>query len=260
MLRSVRIAAVLGALTISPALPDIVNVSVNGSMSGAGSVTVDCGVAPINPPPGCVNVYMGLYLDTIPFSFSATNSDQLVFAASEAEAPGPDSSYPLLDANPYQTASVDVAVPGTLEIDLGDYYSVSDGIVNYQLQENDSISATFDLTQASTLSLDLISEFGGASGSAELLDSGGNVIATLSSVGTTAFLDLLEPGDYKLDFSMGGRAEGSYPEPGYDGGDFQASLFATATPIPEPRWTLPAALLGIVFGGFVVSHLQHRVW
>lgn len=112
----------------------------------------------------------------------------------------------MLNANPYQTTSVDIAGPGTLEIDLGDDYSVSDGIVNYLLQENDSISAAFDLTQVSTLSLDLLSEFGGASGSAELLDSGGNVIATLPSDGSSASLDLLEPGEYTLDFSMSGGA------------------------------------------------------
>ncbi len=255
MLRSVHVAIVLGGLTVSPALPDIVNVAVNGTVSGTGSVTVECGVGLINPPAGCVDVSMGLYLDTIPFNFSATNSGQLLFAASEGEAPGPDSSYPLLNANPYQTTSVGDAGPGTLEIDLGDDYSVSDGIVNYQLHENDSISATFDLTEASMVSLDLLSEFGGAAGSAELLDSVGNVLATLPSVGTSASLDLLEAGEYTLDFSMSGGAEGSYPQPGYDYGDFQSSLLVTTTPIPtpEPRWTPLAALLAVTLGGAIMS-------
>lgn len=241
MLRSVRIAIVLGALAVSPALPDIVDVAVNGSVSGSGSVTVECGVGLMNPPPGCVEVYPGLYLKTTPFSFSATNSGQLMYSDSVSQPPGLN---PLLQAFPYQTTSPDIAGPGTLEIDLGDDYS-DFGLVNFQLLENDSISAAFDLTQESMLSLVLVSEFGGATGSAELLDSDGNVIATLPSAGSTAFLDLLAAGAYQLDFSMSGGAEGSYNS--NTGGDFQASLFATATPIPEPepRWTLLAVMLGV---------------
>jgi hypothetical protein len=222
MLRSVCIATVLGALTVSPILADIVNVAVNGTVSGSGSVTVECGVGLINPPAGCVDVSMGLYLDTTSFSFSGTNSDQLLYGTSASEPP--DSQYPLLLASPYQNTFVDDYAAGTLDIFLGDNYSYSVGnsgfgATSFQLNENDNISVAFELTEASMALLDLGSVLGGASGSAELLDSAGNVIASFPSVGTGASLDLLEPGAYQLDFAMSGSAMAGYPGPdGVQGG------------------------------------------
>jgi hypothetical protein len=77
MLRIWCIAIALGSLPGSAALADMVNVSVNGTVSGSGSVTNECFPGLTNPPqsPACVEVYPGLYLDTIPFSFNATNTN-----------------------------------------------------------------------------------------------------------------------------------------------------------------------------------------
>lgn len=250
MLPNLRVAFGLVFLAASPVLADIVDVTVNGTVSGTGSVTVECGVGLLNPPPGCVNAYMGLYLDTIPFSFSATNSDRLLFGTSELEAPGPYGPNPLLQAFPYQTTRVDPVGPGTLEIDLGDIYSLSTGaaITNFLLNENDSFSATFDLTEASMVSLSF-DAFGEATGSGELLDSGGNVLVTLPSVGGATSPDLLEPGSYQLDLSLTGGVDGPFTKsPGY----FQASLGLAAYPIatPEPRGLVLAALLSMALGSW----------
>jgi len=49
------ILIVLGSLVVRPALPDIVDVTVNGSISGDGYIDVACGLA----TPGCIEVVAG---------------------------------------------------------------------------------------------------------------------------------------------------------------------------------------------------------
>jgi len=61
----------LCAFVVSPALPDIVDVNVNGSVSGSGGLYVDVGG---NPLPGCVNFNGGPYICFSDYSFSGTNT------------------------------------------------------------------------------------------------------------------------------------------------------------------------------------------
>src|SRR5580704_18842410 len=61
----------LGALMIGPALPDVVDVTVNGSLSGSGGMTTEC----TQLGPNCVGTFgMPPLLETVPYSYSATNT------------------------------------------------------------------------------------------------------------------------------------------------------------------------------------------
>jgi hypothetical protein len=74
----------LGLLAIGPTLADVVDVSVNDSISGLGSVTTYCLV-----PEECFSFLDGQMV-TFPFSFSATNTHLGVFVASGGvSSPGP---------------------------------------------------------------------------------------------------------------------------------------------------------------------------
>ena len=64
----------LGLLAIGPTLADIVDVTVNGSLSGSGSVTTYCYEYP--PAPGCSQIFGpgSAFFESFPFSFSATTT------------------------------------------------------------------------------------------------------------------------------------------------------------------------------------------
>src|SRR5579862_1053381 len=116
-----RVCLISGLLlsTMQPALPDIVDVTVNGSVSASGYMTVECGVGLLNPPPGCVNAFMGLYLQTVSLNFTGTNSNQTTFSDGTTVTGVYGAS---LSATAFQTTEVDPVGPGTLEIRQGGLY------------------------------------------------------------------------------------------------------------------------------------------
>jgi hypothetical protein len=70
MMRRLLLLIGLGSLAIGPALPDIIDVAVNGSVSGSGELTFAC--APVTP--GCASNRVSGYFLSIPYSFSGTNT------------------------------------------------------------------------------------------------------------------------------------------------------------------------------------------
>ena len=251
MLRTWCILIGLGSLVVSPALPDIADVTVNGSISGSGDMDVACGSA----TPGCMQVGDGLYRLTVSYSFGDTNTALGDFSDSGgASLPSPfgGSVDGFADENT-------VATPQSLDIELvGD--NSADGIFNSAFsEESDSISVLFDLTEPSVMDL---SGFNGVPGpfAGQLLDSHGNVILVIpANVGSTSLV--LEPGTYQLDAS----AEGDYFDDGSDElignvTDFDVDLHADFTPVPtpEPRWAILAALLSLVLGASVVYRRHLR--
>ena len=70
MLRIWCVSISFAILAATPAFPGLItDLSVNGPVSGNGTVTTECGVALINPPAGCIDVGMGLFEQTVPLTF-----------------------------------------------------------------------------------------------------------------------------------------------------------------------------------------------
>ena len=77
MLRNLCMMIGFVALGIGPALPDVIDVTVNGTASGSGDLQYVCGLA----TPGCVQDDGLPPLFTVPYSFSGTNTQLGSFGA-----------------------------------------------------------------------------------------------------------------------------------------------------------------------------------
>jgi hypothetical protein len=241
-------SAVIVVILATPgiALPDIVNVTVNGSLSGSGNIAVACGLA----TPGCEpDGFPDIFLLTVPFSFSDINSTLGPFNASgTANLPSPFSGS--VTGFGYESTT---ATAQALAITLGGGYSSSGIFYSLSTSGNDTISVGFDLTEESLMQLtewdDLLVPAAG-----ELLDSQGNVLLEIPPAGGSASL-VLEPGEYQLNASAAGYASYYFLDQLYP--SFALGLNADFTPVPtpEPRWTILAALLSIVLGRWVVYRL-----
>jgi hypothetical protein len=235
----------LGLLAIGPALADIVNVTVNGSVSGSGSVTTYCFV------PECMSPDSGQFV-SFPFSFTATNTQLGLFVTSGgASSPGPpETNFASIQASMSENTT---ATADALEITLSQNFMSEDVAPSAFASLNESTAVSFNLTAESNIQLTDNPE-GDApfTNSVELLDSKGNVILVVpcGNFSCSTVSTVLEPGTYQLDDSMssgGGIAVGS-PE------FFSADLNASFTPVvPEPRWTIIATLLAALLGGYVMS-------
>jgi hypothetical protein len=245
MLRRVFFAIGLGSLAIGPALADIINVTVNGSVSGSGGVAAQC----INPAPECVQINPDFYAEFFPFSFSVTNTQLGFFSASgSATATGSNIGEGYGGSVEAETDQNTAATANTLDIALS-------GFCSYQARAadctaNDSIAVSFNLTQESEIQL-TASVPGFSPGNGELLDSKGNVILVIPPFGPFSVSTVLQPGTYQLDESVMGSAFGSFGSVSHD---FGTAVNASFTPVvPEPRWVIIATLLATMFGGYVVS-------
>jgi hypothetical protein len=227
-------------LAISPAFADIINVTVNGSVSGSGSVTVACAEG----TPGC----MGGRL-TVPYSFSSSNTSLGAFSdsgsATAPNFPASVSSFVSQDSS---------ATTDTLDIMLMGGHSAANAPLFFA-SESGSISVSFDLTEASLIDLSG-GGFGIGPDVGELLDSQGNVILTLPNSPAHVFADL-EPGTYSIEASASGGGSGTFVG-NVNVIDFQSSLDAsfTALPIPEPKGTPFAALLGALIGACALARTR----
>jgi hypothetical protein len=239
----------LGLLAIGPALADIVDVTVNGSVSGSGSVTTYCFV------PECMSPDSGQFV-SFAFSFTATNTQLGPFVASGgASSPGPpETNFASIQASISEntTASADA-----LEITLSQNAIVEDVAPAASASLNESIAVSFNLTAESKIQLINVNpeEDASSTNSVELLDSKGNVILVVpcGDFSCPTVSTVLLPGTYQLDDSMvsGGAIALGSPE------FFFADLNASFTQVvPEPRWTIIATLLAAVLGGYVMSRRE----
>jgi hypothetical protein len=239
----------LGLLAIGPILADIVNVTVNGSVSGSGSVTTYCLV------PECMTPDSGQFT-SFPFSFSATNTQLGLFAASGgASSTGPPETDPAsVQADLFENTT---ATADALEITLSQ--DVNSGGVAFSADAtlNESIAVSFNLTEESKIQLsDIFGGDGSPTNSVDLLDSKGNVILVVpcGMFSCSTVSTVLPPGTYQLDesFDNDGSVRGEGGEE-----DFSSDLNAGFTPVvPEPRWTIIATLLVALLGGYVMSRRE----
>jgi hypothetical protein len=239
MLRSLCIVTVLGVIAGS-ALPDVIDVTVNGSVSGSGSYVVACALS----TPGCVATAGGDFLN-VPYSLSGTNTLLGAFSASGStpfmDSPGMEG---FADQNTAATAD-------SLEISLTGGYSAN-GLPFYSGSENNSITLSFDVTEESVVQLLGGGVLGSASNAGELLDSDGNVILTLP-LDTLSVSTIVQPGMYQVEAAAGGSSGGSFGE-NADVTNLELYLTADITPaVPEPPGALVAALMAAMFGGYLVS-------
>jgi hypothetical protein len=141
MIRSLCIVIGLGSLTVAPALPDVINVSVNGLASGSGVATTECaGPDDENPPPGCVRtVPEGPYFETLSFNFSDPNT-QLGPVGSYGTANGNTGATLIGSTNQSTTATLDA-----LEISFAGAFSC-DVYLFCAVQQQDTVAVSFGLT------------------------------------------------------------------------------------------------------------------
>ena len=239
----------LGLLAIGPALADIVDVTVNGSVSASGSVTTICFV------PECMSIDSGQFV-SFPFSFTATNTQLGQFSASGGvSSPGPpETNFASIQANMSENTT---ATADALEITLSQN-AMSGGVAPAAFASlNESIAVSFNLTEESKIQLntDNPEEDASSTNSVELLDSKGNVILVVpcGDFSCSTVSTVLQPGTYQLDdsFDNGASLRGGSEE------GFSADLNASFTPVvPEPRWTIIATLLAALLGGNVMSRRE----
>lgn len=225
----------LGCLAIGVARANVTNVTVNGSISGSGSLAVECGFNPVNPPSACVDVFEGFFVETLPISFSGTNTMLGEFDAG-ANVEG-DFLGAYLVASAQQNTS---ATANSLGISL--YGSVSYLGNQGQANATDTVDVSFDLSTASSVQLSGFDELVATSDTSELLDSHGNLILAVPS-GNGSVATVLQPGAYQLEASASG---GFFGGTGSEDADLLSlTLNADFTPVqtPEPRGAFLAVFL-----------------
>lgn len=202
MSRKIAVIVALCTLATSPAVADIVDVSVNGSVSGSGSITVACALS----TPGCREVAPGTYLLTNSYSFSATNTALGSFGDSGSATGAP--SFPPAFVSSYAGQDTS-ATSDALEIMLTGGHSAMFA-PSYMTSETDTISVSFDPTKPSMIELSG-GGFGIGPDVGELLDSEGDVILTLPNSPLPVFGDL-GPGTYELQAAASATESGAFAE------------------------------------------------
>jgi hypothetical protein len=244
----------LGALMIGPAPADVVDVTINGSLSGSGSMTTEC----FDLGSNCVGTAgMPPYLETVPYSYSATN--RVLGAAFEisgnAVGIGPD----VLGSLEYHGFQEVTATADSLDIAL-EAGQMPDEVLSWDGTAAETISLGFELTEESVIQLDVspFGPFGTTSG--DLLDSHGNVILTMPFPFGSASA-VLAPGAYYMDASVSGSESGSITGSENNVDDFAWMLDSSFTPVPtpEPPAAFVAALLAMMFGGYEVSRRRRAL-
>ena len=238
MLRRLRILLALGFLIASPALADVItDVTVNGSISGTGTMTLRCFFQG-SPPPGCYQVVPGRYIQNVNTSFSTTNT-QLGNLSNSSLGTGVGPTDLHLSASQSTAATAD-----SLSVDLFTSFSIFPigAVINgYHVDLQNSIAVGFDLTTESLLQVSGFLFFGDT----QLFDSNGNPLFTGPCCSGPL---ILEPGMYQFTQSLPITRGASFPfgDPGIRT-NIESVLDAKFTPIPEPRG--PGLILLIGIGG-----------
>ncbi len=237
MLPRFWLLTVLGFIGSGCALPDVINVSANSSVSGSGYLTFYCGVT----TPGCV-IPPGIA--TYTYSFSGTDYGS-ASVSSSIPPWGPVSG----------TASVTTTTTtDSLDINLSGYHGGQNAPF-YGGNESASTSVSFDLSAPSLMQLTTsgFSDTGPSSYSDQLLDSHGNVILS-PSFGFSNSSTLLAAGTYTWDISLAGGGMGAFcVSCDQTDFDFQINTSFAPVPTPEPRGAIVGALLAAMLSGYVLS-------
>src|ERR1700733_2347674 len=235
MIRSLCMVIGLGSLAVAPALPDVINVTVNGTASGSGYGETEC-AGPDNTgplPPGCVEEPGPFYVQGLSVNFSGTNSS-LGGIGPSGYVMGINGATVSAYASQDTTATADA-------IDI----AFTGGFLGYNLiyadtSQQDNIAVSFDLTTESEIQLTGNIYQGMGSNSGELLDSMGNVILEIPVAGGSESA-ILGPGIYQLDASVSGSLQLAHQSGNIQ--DLYSDLDATFTPVPEPGGALLTMLL-----------------
>jgi hypothetical protein len=248
----------------APALADIINVGVNASVSGSGTMTVECGVALVNPPAGCINVFMNLYQAFVPLSFTSTTATTLGTVSGGTTATftfgigGPVLGSTATEGD-LTTASNLLGVPNILTARLIDQAVIETQgtILNIVASVSGTADFTFDLTAESLMQVGASVDAGlpgGAPGSSSgtLLGPMGLNLA-IPSGGASV---VLGPGSYELDETLTNSFTAG--SSGFLGNSDVGSVDfgATFQVIPEPRWTFFAPVLLVVLW----RPVYYRLW
>lgn len=228
----------LASLAAAPALPDIIDVTVSGSVSGSGTVLEPCDPTFTQ---GCMRYGGGPYSVYIPYSFNGTNTQIGSFSASS----GPTVSGPGPGGAGFASENTSLCLaPTPCPPTAGDaiYIELTGGHsafgYYYTATESAGITISFDLTQESEATL--YSGVGLSSGG--LMDSNGDVLLPIPQAGPAS--TVLPPGAYQLKDSDSGGSQGTAFSQTGDVTDFDTFLTAQFTPVPtpEPRGAVFGAL------------------
>src|ERR1700722_2321141 len=131
------------ALMIGPALLDVVDVTINGSLSGSGSMTTEC----FDLGPDCMGTFgMPPLLETVPYSYSATNT--LLGAAFEISGNAVGIGPGVLGSLEYHGFQEVTATADSLDIAL-EAGQMPDGVLSWDGTAAETISLGFELTEES---------------------------------------------------------------------------------------------------------------
>lgn len=254
MVRILSFLAAVLSIAVAPALADVVDVTVNGTVSASGTISAVCALS----TPGCVAGQDGAPpLLTTPFSFSASDTQLGSFTQSwSATNPILGSLQPSVS----ETTSLCIAGPSTscppgtgdtLDVELSGAHS---GVATYySTQETEDMPLSFQLTDPSEVTLYSSLPLGsGANGGEILYSTGMNVLLQVPVDGAASMY--LAPGDYELYASVTGSATGSFLDTSNPITDSTLYLTAQFTPVvPEPRGVFVATMLCALIRGGVVS-------
>jgi hypothetical protein len=244
----------------APALADIINVGVNASVSGQGTMTVECGLALVNPPAGCINVFMGLYKAFVPLNFTSITATKLGTVSGGTTATfrfgvgGPVLGSTATEGDLTTAATLDSLTARLIDSAV---IETQGTILNVAAGVSGTADFTFDLTAESLMQVGASVDAGvpgGApgSGSGTLLGPMGLNLA-IPSGGASV---VLGPGSYELDetltnsFTAG--SSGFLRNSDIGSVDFGATFQV----IPEPRWTFFAPVLLVVLW----RPVSYRLW
>lgn len=248
-LRVISLLIGLGLLVSSSALPDIVNVGVDYSVSGSGTVTGECP----GPEPGCVLMSpASIYTETASYNFSGATSQ---IGALTVDGTATATSCDCGATGFGQVDEFVTANSKTMALSLDGFHGANDAL-SYSGSENADLQANFDLTVPSMMLLTTtaFSDNGPSSYSGQLLDSQGNVILIPPFAFSTSSM-FLPAGAYSWDISVASGGSGGVTVQAIQT-DFNLGLNADFTPVatPEPRWALIGALIAAMLAGWAVSN------
>lgn len=232
MLLTSRLSVVLGLLAASPALPDVVNVGVNGSISGSGGVGYLIGLF---PPPG---LSFG-DTESSSFTFGGTNAQLGTFTRSGATG-FTEPTFGITDALSVQAQQHVTATATSIQLGItnietpsGNFAASAERLSFWSAHVSNEIAVTFTISSESVVALNGAFENGF---SATLLDSGGNTVFTFPISGPFTTTQLtLAAGTYQFQDTFDGGIGGQgFQNNGPQG---QADrISAIFSPVPEPRW------------------------
>ena len=252
--RSMLFFAAICSLAAIPALADLVNVSVNGTVSASGRLSVVCN--PNDDTPGCMPGGNGVPpLVTTPFSFSASDTQLGSFSQSWTATtiigglvqPFAEENTSLCLATP--SVGCPPASGDALYVELTGGHAGP--AISFTTQETEMMTISFQLTAPTDATLYSSSFLGSAANGGEILDSTGtNVLLSvpLNSDAST----FLPAGSYELFVLDSGGAFGSLFQ---SGSVTDSELFLTAqfapVPTPEPRSASIVTLFGAICGSLL---------